>query len=167
MGNALDENSKLSSAAKVWQQGLKGMTLEQLGRGFEALATSDFFWPPSLPEFRALCVGRRGDNVPSLDQVVTSLTITSRKQGSLVERFYHPLCLAIAQRMDMHTLRTAKQSDAKREIKAVYSALLQDGWDDSWPDGADVNSVLISRDVKPVDKMVVKQALGGIRSLLN
>lgn len=166
MGDVLDAKGKLSSAAKVWQQGLKGLTLAQLGSGFEALATSDFFWPPSLPEFRALCVGRGGDNVPSLDQVVAILTTTSRKQGSLVDRFYHPLCLAIAQRVDMHTLRTAKQSDAKREIKAHYSALLQQGWE-NWPDGAEVNRALISRNIKPADKAVVKRAFTGIRSLLN
>jgi len=38
-----------------WREGLAGVTAEELKRGLEAWQES---WPPSLPEFRAACLGK-------------------------------------------------------------------------------------------------------------
>jgi len=50
-----------SSYGKVddgtWAKGLAGVTLQQLADGLEACVINNFDWPPSLPEFRGLCLG--------------------------------------------------------------------------------------------------------------
>lgn len=39
----------------TWAVGLSGYTPEQIGRGLRACLDRNDPWPPSLPEFRALC----------------------------------------------------------------------------------------------------------------
>lgn len=40
----------------TWSTGLYDVDREGLSRGLEALRRSDKEWPPSLPEFRQLCI---------------------------------------------------------------------------------------------------------------
>lgn len=47
------------SAMKVWQQGLEGITSEEIRRGVGACLFSGKPWPPTLPEFRDLCRSHR------------------------------------------------------------------------------------------------------------
>ena len=47
-----------SSAYRTWQRGLAGLTAEQMAIGMARCATQrKDQWPPTLPEFRALCKG--------------------------------------------------------------------------------------------------------------
>ncbi|MBX9609717.1 MAG: hypothetical protein K2Y51_26140 [Gammaproteobacteria bacterium] len=39
----------------TWAKGLADMSSDELKAGFIACVTRDDSWPPSLPEFRALC----------------------------------------------------------------------------------------------------------------
>lgn len=39
-----------------WRRGLQGVSVEQIGKGLERLLEQGREWPPTLPEFRALCV---------------------------------------------------------------------------------------------------------------
>lgn len=39
-----------------WRRGLQGVSVEQIGRGLERLLEQGREWPPTLPEFRALCL---------------------------------------------------------------------------------------------------------------
>lgn len=39
----------------TWQRGLKDLTTAELATGLRAVVTRPDPWPPSLPEFRALC----------------------------------------------------------------------------------------------------------------
>lgn len=49
-------NGSLSDVAQTWATGLSSVTGEQLATGLHACIESGNPWPPSLPEFRALCV---------------------------------------------------------------------------------------------------------------
>ncbi|WP_026279089.1 hypothetical protein [Thioalkalivibrio sp. ARh3] len=52
-------------AVQEWAEGLQGMTPEQTQQGLE---TWDSEWPPTLPEFRDACIGRKsGKNEFGLD----------------------------------------------------------------------------------------------------
>lgn len=44
-------------AGDTWAAGLSGLTGSQLARGLEACVASSDPWPPSLPDFRAACLG--------------------------------------------------------------------------------------------------------------
>lgn len=39
----------------TWQKGLTGISLDQIGIGLTGCALRNDPWPPSLPEFRAMC----------------------------------------------------------------------------------------------------------------
>lgn len=43
-------------AVNEWAEGLAGLNGDQIKTGLDAL---DEYWPPSMPEFRDVCVGKR------------------------------------------------------------------------------------------------------------
>lgn len=53
-------------AGLTWAKGLSGLGPQKIARGLEAALVSAEPWPPTLPEFRALCLG-----IPSLAAVRT------------------------------------------------------------------------------------------------
>jgi hypothetical protein len=54
-----------ADAVREWSRALADMTPEQIRRGLDNLRSD---WPPTLPEFKALCLGR-GRNEFGLDYV--------------------------------------------------------------------------------------------------
>lgn len=54
-GECADDRGNLTSAAQTWSQGLATIPLEAISTGFSALVEKGNEWPPSLPEFLALC----------------------------------------------------------------------------------------------------------------
>lgn len=52
-----DDDGELTPTGKTWAHGLAGMTGAQIGAGLEACMVSASPWVPTLPEFRAMCVG--------------------------------------------------------------------------------------------------------------
>ena len=164
LGVVSDAEGRLTDAAKMWQKGLVGVSLDSLKAGFDALVLDAHAWPPSLPEFRKLCLARTGSDVPSLDQAMSILVMVASRSGSLAVRYRHPLVLAIAGQVDMFTIRTAKAVDARRLVKPVYEALLQSGWDD-WPAHAHDEQKALAVEVKR-NRCVGLAALGGIRAAL-
>ncbi|MGZ8220019.1 MAG: hypothetical protein ACXWT0_00075 [Methylobacter sp.] len=165
LGDAMD-GVELSEAAKTWQLGLTGVTVDQLGLGFQALISSGKDWPPSLTEFRKLCVSQ-GASVRSLNEVVSLLVLAKSRQGSLVARYRHPLVLAMAQdsEIDLFFLRTAKTVDARAHVRPVYEKLLSAGWAD-WPEHAFENTKGVGRDLPVPDKELGRKSFIGFRTAL-
>lgn len=67
---AVDRDGNLTDVAKTWSSGLSGITGEQVAQGLRACVdrgvsgdTENAGWPPSLPEFRALCLPERRDPI--------------------------------------------------------------------------------------------------------
>lgn len=143
MGMADDGEGHLTDASKTWQKGLAGITVEKIKYGFDVLIFKKHEWPPSLPEFRSICIAQGFESIPSVDEVMAILVRVSSKQGSLAERYENPLVFAISQKIDMHGLRTAKTVDAKRMIKPVYDKFLETGWQE-WPEHAFIEQRAIS-----------------------
>lgn len=133
MGAAVTADGKLTEAALTWLFGLKGLSVEQLGVGFNALVLDGIGWPPSLPEFRRLCLQR--EDVPCLSEVVRMLVCVRSRTGTLAYRYQHPLVLALSCLVDGYALRTAKTAEAERLVRPHYQRLLSTGWPD-WPDHA-------------------------------
>ena len=53
-----DTEAALASMQHTWAEGLAGLPGEALRRGLAECVRRGEPWPPSLPEFRALCTGR-------------------------------------------------------------------------------------------------------------
>ena len=65
---SVEDGGKLSSVAATWAKALDDITPQQLADGLNACLRSGNPWPPSLPEFRAMCLGA-GVNSFGLDHV--------------------------------------------------------------------------------------------------
>ncbi|MGZ4968013.1 MAG: hypothetical protein ACXV8O_01230 [Methylobacter sp.] len=170
LGVADDGTGALTDAAKTWQKGLAGITVEQIKHGFDVLIFKNHDWPPSLPEFRKLCLSKNTDNAPTLDDVVSILVMVPTRQGSVATRYKHPLALAVSLHdgVDMFALRTAKFPDAKRMVKTAYEQCLKTGWVNWTEDDLkepDSKQKALGHD-KPRDKSVGVSAFRDIRAAL-
>lgn len=65
---AIGDEARLTDAGKMWAEGLAGMSSAQLGAGIRRAVFSAQRDPPTLPEFRAMCLG-----IPSLARVQITL----------------------------------------------------------------------------------------------
>ena len=145
MGVADGGDGVLTDAAKTWKKSLVGITLEQLKYGFDVLIFKNHDWPPSLPEFRKLCLSNVPSGVPGVDEVLKVLVSVQGKNGTLASRYKHPLIFAISQEINMFELRTAKTLDAKRLINAAYEKFIDTGWPDC-PEHAHIEQKAIARE---------------------
>ncbi len=89
------------------------------------------------------------------------------RQGSLAERYRHPLVLAMAQDsgIDLFFLRTAKTAEARAHVRPVYEKMLSAGWAD-WPEHAFDKTKGVGRDLPVPDKELRRKAFTGFRAAL-
>lgn len=173
LGAAVDADGRLSESAHTWQQGLVGVSLENLKTAFDALVLKNQEWPPSLPEFRKLCLSGIRADAPSLDEIVSMLISVSTRQGSLASRYRHPMALAVSlaclrNGVDMFAIRNAKLIDAKRMIKPAYEQYLKTGWNDWTEDELkepDSGQKALGHD-KPVSKSAGRSFFSEIKTSL-
>jgi len=145
---ALDGN-QLSEAAETWRAGLSGVDLDQITFGLEKLVLENIEWPPSLPEFREICLSKNLENALSLHEIIRILAAVSSRQGSIAKRYQHPLAFAIAQQIDMHFLRTASHDAARKMVKPAYDKIVCAGWPD-FPAHAFVEKQAITKQRQPI-----------------
>lgn len=101
-------DGSLTVAGDTWARGLAGLTGEQLARGLEmAIAASTGGWPPTLPVFKAWCLG-----IPSFAQVKADLL---RKDA---ERM--PFTVAVWRRLDPWSYRHAPELVADKLLERAY-----------------------------------------------
>jgi hypothetical protein len=163
-GLHVDESGQMSATAETWALGLFGLSREQLQRGFESLLKNGQEWPPTLPEFLDLCL-RPGDDVPTLEVAVRVLANASSREGSLADRYRHPLILALAGEVDMHTLRRSTMDKALRMVAPVYKRLAASGWP-GWPEHAFERVEAIAHD-RPASREAAMAGLARMRAALS
>lgn len=98
---------RLTIAGDTWKRGLAGLAERQIGAGLQACVASNEPWPPTLPEFRAMCLG-----VPALAAVRMELASRSAERSAfavLVWRF-----------VDGHRYRLADGDRADRILREAY-----------------------------------------------
>lgn len=88
----------------TWSRGLSGIQETQIGVGLsEALASADG-WPPTLPEFRAMCLG-----VPTLPAAKLAINDPQNR-----------FSLLMWQRMDKFSFRQADAERAENMLRGAY-----------------------------------------------
>ncbi|AOY63412.1 hypothetical protein ABFO19_09240 [Xanthomonas citri pv. glycines] len=95
-----------TGAGSTWAKGLAGVTAQQLGAGLTACIAAADPWPPTLPEFRARCLG-----VPSLARVANELRGGGDRSGFTV---------LVGMKLDGYRYRGASASDADRMVREAY-----------------------------------------------
>lgn len=106
------ENSdgELTDAGTLWQKGLGGLSRAELTHGIsEALFSADP-WPPTLPQFRAMCLG-----IPTLAAVRTLLA-----KSDMQSRADRPFFRLVWRFIDAHRLAEADVKAADKIVKDAY-----------------------------------------------
>lgn len=101
------EDGSLTVAGDTWARGLAGLNGEQLGRGLEAALACATGWPPTLPVFKAWCLG-----IPSFAQVKADLCRTNADRM--------PFTVAVWRRVDAWSYRHAPELVADRLLERAY-----------------------------------------------
>lgn len=99
-------NPDTEGAAGTWAKGLAGITPTQLADGLKACITSSDPWPPTLPEFRAMCLG-----IPSLVSVRAEVNGKGERT---------PFAMLVWQRLDSYQYRQVSAKDAERMLSGAY-----------------------------------------------
>lgn len=96
-----------TGAGETWARGLGGLSSAQIGEGLERVLVSAEDWPPTLPEFRRLCLG-----IPSLAAVSRALC---RHEGE--RSGFDRLVWAM---LDSYAFARADQQRAERMLRDAY-----------------------------------------------
>lgn len=94
-------------AGGVWAKGLAGLTARQIGDGISAAMASADPWPPTLPEFRALCLG-----IPAFASVAHQISRPATEQSRFARLVW--------QRIDGWQFARANTRDAERMLRGAY-----------------------------------------------
>lgn len=101
--SAYGENPNVG-AAVTWAKGLAGLSGRQLADGLAACIASAEPWPPTLPQFRMMCLG-----IPPFDAVRAD---TGKQDG---------FTRLVWQYLDGHRYRMASTDKADRLLLAAYN----------------------------------------------
>ncbi len=101
----------------TWLRGLRGLTPAQVGRGLSRCATHRADgWPPTLPEFRALCTPMAEDlGLPTPDAAYREAALADKDH-----RWSHPVVYAAAQATGLFELRTLPESKSRPLFERAY-----------------------------------------------
>lgn len=100
-----DDNGKPTTAGDTWRRGLMGIPSASLAVGLNACVVSADPWPPTLPEFRAMCLA-----VPSLAAVRMDFR---RNEGGPFTRLVH-------QYLDTFAYKHAEVGRAEKMLADAY-----------------------------------------------
>lgn len=101
----------------TWHKALQGLTPAQVGRGLSrcAIHRADG-WPPTLPEFRALCTPTAEDlRLPALDDAYREAALADKDH-----RWSHPAVYAAARATGVFELRTLPEAKSRPLFERAY-----------------------------------------------
>ena len=139
-----------AGSGDTWARGLAGLSAAQLGAGMDACITSSDPWPPTLPEFRAMCFG-----IPPLAAVRLDLSKND------------PFTVLVWQHLDGYRMKQVSADQADRMLREAYELarehVMRGG---ALPEivGAIEQE---KREPKPADPEVAAAAIAAARELLN
>lgn len=141
-------------AGEVWAKGLAGLTARQIGDGISAAMASADPWPPTLPEFRAMCLG-----IPSFATVAHQITRPAPEQSRFVRLVW--------QRIDGWRFGQAASQEAERMLRGAYEIarehVMRGG---ALPEPSVAIEPPAPRKVKPASPEVAKAAMDKIAAAI-
>jgi hypothetical protein len=94
----------------TWAAGLTNLSPSQIGEGVTACINSGEEWPPSLPKFRALCLG-----LPTLQQVTRNILSGDKTADEFTLHVWHNL--------DRHRFQQSSAIAAEKLVKDAYEVV--------------------------------------------
>ena len=100
----------------TWAKGLRGLSGEQIALGLSRCVVSGEAWPPTLPEFRALCTPTAEDlGLPPRDAAYREAAMADRDH-----LWSHPAVYAAAQAVGLFEMRTLPESKSRPLFERAY-----------------------------------------------
>ena len=144
-------NDPAQGAGGTWSLGLAGLTTEQVGQGVQACIASSEPWPPTLPEFRAMCLG-----IPSF----AAVRLDTGDERS-------PFTVLVWQHLDGYAYRHASLDRADRMLREAYELareyVMRGG---ALPDQPVALVTQERREIKPAAPEVAQAHIAEARELL-
>lgn len=116
-----DENGVLTVPGETWQRGLAGVSDQSIGKGISACIVAADPWPPTLPQFRGMCL-----DVPTLAAARAEFSDQSTN-----------FAIAMKSSIDSWAFRHATAEQANRMIRDAYEVVreevMRNGETDSAP----------------------------------
>jgi hypothetical protein len=109
-----NDDGTLTVTGDTWRRGLSGVSEQQIAAGLQACLTSADPWPPTLPAFRALCLG-----IPPLAAILREITAHQRR-GGRGEAEPTPFARLVWLHLDTYRMRHADIDKADRLIRDAY-----------------------------------------------
>jgi hypothetical protein len=98
-------------AGETWGKGLAGLSVADVAQGVEACLSGALSWPPTLPEFRELCLG-----IPSAAKVRVYFQ-SLRGEGPR-----DPFARLVWQHIDGFAYKHASREQCERMVNDAYAA---------------------------------------------
>ena len=102
-----EDAAKEGSAGEVWAKGLAGLSAMQIGAGISAAMASADPWPPTLPQFRALCLG-----IPSFATVAHQVARPAPEHSRFVRLVW--------QHIDAWRYKQSSGYEAEKILRGAY-----------------------------------------------
>lgn len=150
-----------AGAGATWANGLADLTADQLATGIEACMTSADPWPPTLPQFRAMCF-----DIPALATVRMRFMQQLRQRDPLVTE---PFDRLVWQFIDGYRIRQVSSDQAERMVRDAYEIAREHvmaGGALPEPSVAVEHKPEPVRDRKPASPEEIERAKAAIRDLL-
>ncbi len=150
----------------TWAKGLRGLTGEQIALGLSRCVERGEAWPPTLPEFRALCTPSLADlGLPSVRDAYRDAVFRTPKFGETERPWLHPAVRVAAHEAGIFELHHLPESKSFPIFERAYEVVCRrvvagEVFDAPVPKA-------IPEIPKPADPATVSASIAAMRSALS
>ena len=106
----------------VWSKALGGITGAQIAKGMQECLEQKLEWPPSAPQFRAMCEAAPADyGLPTEDQAYKEACRNSHPNMAGVAKWSHDAVYHAATETGFYNLNTLKMSESQKLFARNYA----------------------------------------------
>lgn len=153
-----NEKGEFTGQAESWVRGLTGIKIKLIDAALDKLndAPNASGFMIDLDAFKAMCLLR--DDLPTPEQCIPVLANAPYKQGSIVDRYQHPLIFAIRkhQAFNPTELKTASQKQALAMVKRVHALVISEGFAE-FLESDYIERQALSAPVRVIDEKPIKE----------
>ncbi len=107
-----------SDQSGTWAKGLAGLTGDDLARGVRKVIELGMDWPPSMPEFRKLCLPSEADlGLPEFEQAY--------RAAARLDWTLHPAVYAAAKIVGTYKLRYDAESSTRPKFEKAWDSVVE------------------------------------------
>lgn len=112
----------LEDSDGLWSKALSGIGGEQIAKGMQACLEQKLEWPPSAPQFRAMCEAAPADyGLPTEDQAYKEACNNAHPNMAGIAKWTHDAIYHAACETGFYNLNTLKDKDSRKLFARNYA----------------------------------------------